>query len=426
MPRLSLSAPTRLAWLTALALASAPAWAGPPSPKHGPAAAPASPLDDEGLIELAIDAWRKGDWTEVRDLLEPVLRDNEGIEDPTLRETGLRYLAEATLYDEGLEENERTKLARGYVERLLDQSAEWTPPSGLHGAAFYDLVARVRRDREAASAAACQDHLLACETKLTELKADHRALIERANNLQFALDKDQVQVTKVIQRNRGLAVIPFGVGHFTNASSDRKSLPIGITFLSLEVLTGGAGLGLLIWRSTVGCRRTAGFTKGSLQCAVVEDEQVAPFERLIQDARSAETVMAASFLGLVVLDVILAQVFFEEFSVVEEGLKTREQLEAEAVAPPERRSKRKREDEADEPALTPTQEGPREPGDPLPGSSSDPDEPASDLASDAADDPQLRAAARARERRFRNAILLVRPSSAPIPSGAGLGVRLDF
>jgi hypothetical protein len=376
-------------------------WAAPPKsqPPTSQTEAPA-PDDHERVLDLAIDAWRRGEWTDVRDLLEPLLREDDEIADPLLREAGLRYLAEATLYDEGLSSDEREQLARGYLERLFDRSPNWEPPSGLHGAAFYKLAAKVRSDREAMQAAACKDQLLACEADLTELRVDHRSAIERAEDLQRDLDADVVQRVDVIQRNRGLALIPGGVGHFTNGKP-----VIGGAFLGVELLTGGVGLGLLIYRSTI-CTRTDGFRPGSLKCPVEKDSQVEPRERQIEILRNAETVMAAAFLGAIVIDIVVAQWLFDGYQIVDAGTATRAELDD----PPPRPSKRRR--LRSQPSDV---EGP-EPA-PVPGSED---------AEPAPPTPAQTAAEAARERWQPNATLKIRPTSTYFPRGAGLGIRLDF
>ncbi|HLT40327.1 MAG TPA: hypothetical protein VK034_28810, partial [Enhygromyxa sp.] len=127
-----------------LLLLGAPAVRAAPPPVEPPAA---PGKDASERVDQAIEAWRKGEWTEVRDLLEPLVRDGDGIEDELLRESALRYLAEATLLDEGLDPSDRNELARGYIVRLLDSGRDWTPPSGLHGRVFYDTVAQIRSER---------------------------------------------------------------------------------------------------------------------------------------------------------------------------------------------------------------------------------------------------------------------------------------
>jgi hypothetical protein len=313
-----------------LALASRPALAAPP-----PAAAPAD--DPASRVEQAIAAWRKGDWTEVRDLLEPLVREGD-ITDEFLRESALRYLAEATLLDEGLDPDEREQLAKGYVTRLLDIGPDWAPPSGLHGRPFYELVARVRGERDAAMAEACRGQLLSCEADLTELSVDYRVAQDKIAELQEDLANEDVFLTEVVKRNRGLAFLPFGVGHFTNGN-----YAIGGAFLGLELAAGAAGVGLIIYRATnYGCVRTDGFNRKSLVCSVeAQDEDIPKLQDEIETVRNVETAMGYVFLGALVVDIALAQVLFRPIEVVEKGKKTRRELEAEiaAEATPETRTR---------------------------------------------------------------------------------------
>jgi hypothetical protein len=288
-----------------------------------------APADDADLrVEQAIAAWRKGDWTGVRDLLEPIVREAD-IPDEFLRESALRYLAEATLLDEGLDPAEREQLAKGYITRLLDVSPDWTPPSGLHGRPFYELVARVRGERDALLAEACRGQLLSCEADLTELSVDYRVAQDKIIALQEDLASEDVFLTEVVKRNRGLALLPFGVGHFTNGN-----YAIGGTFLGLEVAAGAVGIGMIIYRATnYGCVRTDGFNRKSLVCSVdAPDEDVPKLRNEIEAVRNAEAVMGYVFLGSVVLDIALAQVLFRPIEVVEKGKKTRRELEAEIAA----------------------------------------------------------------------------------------------
>lgn len=308
-----------------LALASRPALAAPP-----PSAAPVDGTDGDAAlrVERGIVAWRKGDWTEVRDLLEPLVRESD-IDDEFLRESALRYLAEATLLDEGLDPDEREQLAKGYVTRLLDVSPDWAPPSGLHGRPFYELVARVRGERDALMAEACRGQLLSCEADLTELSVDYRVAQDKITALQDDLANEDVFLTEVVKRNRGLALLPFGVGHFTNGN-----YAIGGAFLGLEVVAGAVGIGMVIYRATnYGCVRTDGFNRKSLVCSVeAEDEELPKLRSEIVTVRNAEAVMGYVFLGSVVLDIALAQVLFRPIEVVEKGKKTRRELEAEIAS----------------------------------------------------------------------------------------------
>ncbi|WP_146157731.1 hypothetical protein [Enhygromyxa salina] len=366
-------------------LGAQPVLAAPPK-KAGPepAAAPGDGSDVKLRIDRAIEAWRKGDWTEVRDLLEPIIRTQE-IEDEFQRESALRYLAEATLLDEGLEQTERAEQAKEYITRLLDGSPDWTPPSGLHGRAFYDLVARVRSERDAQLAEACRGQLLACEADLTELNVDYRAAQDKIGALQEDLANEDVFMTEVVKRNRGLAFLPFGVGHFTNGN-----LGIGGGFLALELVAGGAALGLLVYRSTVfGCVRTDGFNPKSLECKAdnIQEQDIPARQDAVETIRSAETIMGWVFVSSIVLDLTLAQVLFKPIEVIERGKKTRRELDAELDATEATDgSKRKKASPGERPAPT---EGASPP-----------------------EDPSVR--------------LRVRPHPVFMPAGLGLGVTLQF
>lgn len=352
-----------------LSLGVRPVFAAPPKgAASAPDPAPAESSEAKLRIDRAIEAWRKGDWTEVRDLLEPIIREGE-LEDEFQRESALRYLAEATLLDEGLEPAERAEQAQQYVTRLLDRSPDWAPPSGLHGRPFYDLVARVRAERDAQLAEACRGQLLACEADLTELSVDYRAAQDKIAGLQEDLASEDVFVTEVVKRNRGLAFLPFGVGHFSNGN-----LALGGGFLALEVATGAAALSLLIYRSTVfGCVRTDGFNPKSLVCTA--DKQDVPARQdAVEQIRSAETIMGWVFVSSIVLDLTIAQVLFKPIEVLERGKKTRRELDAEIDA-------------------TESDAAPRRP-------------------KPSASEPSVR--------------LRVRPHPAFVPAGLGLGVTLQF
>lgn len=320
----------------AIVLTAASAQAAPPAAGPAPASPGPETADLEALVDRAIASWREGDWTAVRDLLEPLVRDAD-LEDEFLNESALRYLAEATLLDPGLGEQEAKDLADGYIDRLLERNAEWQPPSGLHGRQFYDAVARVRSGRDAQLAEACRGQLLACEADLAELEVDYGAAQERITTLQEDLANEDVFVTEVVRRNRGLAFLPLGIGHFVNGD-ERLNRALGGTFLALETLSGIAGLGLIIYRNAVwGCVRTNGLNPDSLKCADVPDPQVVSRNNEIAQLRRVETGMGWVFLGSVVLDLALAQLLFESVEIVERGQRTRSELDAELeseAAPP--------------------------------------------------------------------------------------------
>lgn len=310
--------------------------AAPPDPSNS------AQTEASERVERAIAAWRKGEWTEVRDLLEPLVREDEGIEDQLLRESALRYLAEATLLDEGLEPSDRRELARSYVGRLLESTPDWAPPSGLHGRAYYDLVAQIRSERDSALAEACRGRLLACEADLTELEVDHATAQGDFADLEAKFEAEEVAVTEIIKRNRGLALLPLGVGHFTN-----DNYALGGTFLALEITAGATALGLLIYRiAGLGCVRTAGFASKSLVCIVpVGDEALPATKDHIERVRSAETIMGYVFVGSVLVDIALAQALFKPITIIERDpmprSKLREQLEGDATPEAERRKQRR-------------------------------------------------------------------------------------
>ncbi|NVB41696.1 hypothetical protein G6O69_27920 [Pseudenhygromyxa sp. WMMC2535] len=395
------TAVTTVTLMAAIATTPVASQAAPPSGRT-PAAdtdAPRMEQDTHEVVEAAIEAWRNGQWTEVRDLLEPLVREGDGIHDPLLREQALRYLAEATLYDEGLVLEDREALARGYIERMLDDSSAWAPPSGLHGRAFYDIAAKVRAERDSHAAEACQGKLLTCEADLAELEADYDAAIERYDQLQADFDAQLVERTQVIQRNRGLALIPGGVGHFTNGR-----YALGGSFLGLELISGVAGLSLLLVRSAVyGCTRTAGFRPESLVCSVdVPAEEEDAVRDDIERIRNAEAVMGFVFLGAVVVDITLAQVLFKRFEIVSVGEVPRSELTTADPSPRRRRQ---------EPA----------------GSGDDPEAedgtaPKPDPAARPAPNGPVEPSAKLRMRP--STILL--PGPGGLPGGAGLGLRLDF
>jgi hypothetical protein len=318
---------------TTLLLLGAPSTrAAPPPPVNEGASETTGESENDASerVDRAIEAWRNGEWTEVRDLLEPLVRDgDDGIEDALLRESALRYLAEATLLDEGLDPDERKELARGYIVRLLESSPDWAPPSGLHGRAFYDLVGQIRSERDAALAEACHGKLTACSADLAELRDDYE-------RVETELELQPVAVTEVTKRNRGLALLPLGIGHFTN-----DNFALGGTFLALEIATGAIAIGLLIYRARgLGCVRTNGFAPKSLVCSFEEDEERVPeLQDHVENVRNAEAVMGYLFLGSILVDIALAQALFKPVTVEDKGIKTRQELEAESESDDPRRRK---------------------------------------------------------------------------------------
>lgn len=392
MPRRTTSAFCAISLAAALVGPARPAWSAPPASAGSEEDEGESP--EEATVEEAITAWRKGEWTEVRNLLEPLVRDGEGIEDPYLRESALRYLTEATLFDEGLEQSEREELARGYIDRLLDADPDWTPPSGLHGRRFYDLVAELRAERDAEATAACRGKLLTCEADLSELRADYRSAQAAYAELQERYDAQEVERVEVRQRNRAVSFVPLGVGHFTNGR-----FAIGGSFLALEAAAGIAGLSLIVYRNTaLGCQRTAGFAAESLQCVVdaSSEETLDAVRQRVGVLRNVEAAMGWTFIGLVILDVTLSQVLFEPYEFVDKGAVPRSELEA-ADAERSRRDRRR---------------DPREGSEDEAEAGEDAEPPAGPPPRSGADQPSAK--------------LRLRPSPMFLPGGGGLGVLIEF
>ena len=354
----------------ALATAAAPAAARPPSQRDSP---PPEPSTENEKVEAAIKAWSGGDWTRVRTLLEPLLQGDRSLAEPLLNETALRYLADATIQDQTLDENIRKELATAYVERLL-ASPDWRPPVETHSGEFYGLYNSLREQRDRAKAQQCSAERAACQADLQESQARHTRLLTEHAALKKSFGEQEVEVREKVARNRAVALIPFGVGQFYNG---RKAL--GATFLASEIVFGGVGLGLLIAR-TFNCSRQNGFQPGSLSCNGTGAG--APVVR----QRNAEQAMGLFFLGTVALDVLIAQITFRPYLTVKSTRMRRSDLEAGADENRENRE----------------QKGPR------------------------GDTPARRDPPARRSRIETRDILRVAPAPAFIPGGGGLGVSLRF
>ncbi len=355
----------RLVALT-LAVTAAPASARPPASRP-----PTSePTSERERVEAAIRAWSSGDWTRVRTLLEPLVQGDRNLADILDNETALRYLADATLQDEAtLDAQIRQELASGYIQRLL-ASPDWQPPLDTHSRQFYALYNTLREQRDRAKTRECAGERAACQADLEEQTAKLSRLQNDHALLQKAFGEQEVEVREKVARNRAVALIPFGVGHFYNG---RKGL--GAAFLAGELVFGSAALGLFIARS-FNCTRTKGYTFGSLQCQGTDPDPVV-------HRRNAEQTMGLFFLGAVALDIVLAQVTFRPYLTVKSTRVRRQDLAAE----PDDDDKTRR-------------GGPRKPG----------------------DRKQPRPSSRIRTRD----ILQAAPAPAFIPGGGGLGVILRF
>lgn len=366
--------------LAALALFFAPAHAtaGPARPgARGGAAAP-EPTSESDKVAAAIKAWEGGDWARVRMLLEPLLQGDRALAEPLLHETALRYLADATVQDDSLDQNIRTELATAYIDRLLNGSPDWRPPQATHSIHFYELYSTLREQRDRAKAAECAGERAACQADHDELAARHNRLQNDHAVLQRQYGEQEVEVQEKVARNRAVAFVPFGVGHFYNG---RKGL--GAAFLTAELVFGGAGLGLLIAR-LFNCSRENGYQPGSLTCSGDGDAIVA--------RRNAEQAMGLFFLGTVALDIVVAQVTFRSVLTIKSTRVRRSELDARKAA-------------AETPEAKAGPIGDREPK-------------ARPAAPAAAGKPTSRV--RTRD------ILEIRPRPAFVPGGAGFGLSLHF
>jgi hypothetical protein len=308
------------------------AQAGPPG-SHPAATAGNS----EEQLEAGIEAWRAGQWGAARRLLEPLAREGSVLADPLQAESALRYLADSTLFDDSLGLETRTGQARGYISRLFDRDPEWSPPPATHGSAFYDLVLEVREERASAEAADCEAERLACTADLHELRVDHATLEDEQAALEKKFDEDLVPVVREVALNRGVALIPFGVGHFYNRNN-----ALGASFLSAEVAFGATGLALMLDRIiNLKCRREgSSFTPGSMTCEPpdsVSDEDVVL-------RRNLEQVFGFLFLGTLAVDVIVAQITFKKTRVISREEVPRKDLQRhlENASSEEERKARKR------------------------------------------------------------------------------------
>ncbi len=271
--------------------------------------------DESEAVGAALKQWASGDWVSVRSILEPLIAGGRTPRDPLLAETALRYLADATLLDESLDPQIRTQLAMSYISRLFDADPDWRPPPDTHGKPLYDLYNQLREQYERTKLDECLAERASCDADLDDLSVRHARLKGDHEALQRAFGHQEVEVREKVARNRAIALLPFGIGQFYNG---RKGL--GAAFLASEAVAGGVGLGLLLYRSTQ-CQRTAGFSRGSLTCN-------APDRDALVLRRNVEAGFGIAFVGLMALDVIIAQVTFQQYVTVKTERIKREDLEA--------------------------------------------------------------------------------------------------
>ncbi len=301
-----------------------PAQAGPTDVEPSGETEPGS---NAAAIAAAEDAWGRGEYLEVRGLLEPIA-DSGSLTDRVEREKVLVLLADATLSDETLPNEERQLRATAHLGRLMDTNPQWQLPRKVYSPELHDLYLDVIRQRLNEAGAQCEADKLACEADADAVDAQLRRTQRDLGKLQQKYDSQEVAIGE--KRTRALALFPFGISHFLNG--DRA---IGAVFLATEATLGIAGLSLLIVRATVdGCRRTRNFQAGSLKC----DPRNGTSGEEIVRRRKAEEAMGWVFIGAIAFDIVLAQIRFKAFEITDS--RPRSELENEGSS--RRRRKRRR------------------------------------------------------------------------------------
>jgi hypothetical protein len=287
---------------------------------------PGGVAPNPAVVDRATSAWNSGNYDQTLELLEPYA--NAEFDDPFELQRVLLMLADAAVNSRKLPDSQGKKRATEYLERVM-QDPSWEMPPAVYSPALYALYLDLATKRSRESGQVCAAKLRGCQADLTQTQADLQDTKAKLTQTERRLAEKKYLVVPRTARSRALAFIPFGVGHFYNGGP--RNTALGATFLSLELASGIAGLGLLINRvAGQGCRRTRAFQEGSLVCANMNE---------IQTRRKAEEAMAWVFLGSAVLDVVLAQILFEEFSYGAGEWKTEQETgkESPATQPPKRK-----------------------------------------------------------------------------------------
>ncbi len=286
----------------------------------------ATPLAREVLAD-ADKAWRAGDFATVRALLEPLAANPDAALEPAERETMLVLLADAWLGDKSIEATERRDQATKYLTRLMNASPDWRMPTVTYGPELYDLYGELRIERAGRAGEECEASLVVCKSDHASSRDEVAREKQSYAALRTRFEAQEVEVRETVARTRVLAAIPFGFGHFYNGD-----LALGGSFLAAEALLGAAGIGLLIQRTVVdGCRRTRGFQNGSLDCDPRGVKDQAALERrrdAIVQRRKGEEVVAWMLLGVVALDIVIAQIRFKADKTLSISRKPRSELDA--------------------------------------------------------------------------------------------------
>ena len=327
--------------------ALAVALAGAPSPTEEPPELPpdAEPQPSSRGAQLAEAeaAWTEGNWVHAREILEPIAA-NEELDDPIERERILLTLADATVQDSTLPEEDRQVRAGEHLDALMDANPDWKLKKNVYSPELYALWLDKRQERQDQAGSKCRAALNACVADIDAADAKLDAKEEEYDKLKKAYDDEDVYVG--VQRSRGLALFPLGISHFLNAGrvpnaqASRRvkwNRAFGAIFLIAETGFGLAGLGLLIHRNTaLGCDRTRNFQRGSLVC----DPRIATTENEVVRRRKIEEGMGWAFLGSIAVDILLAQIRFDAFRL--EYKKSRKELEAEQQSGGRSRRRRRR------------------------------------------------------------------------------------
>lgn len=253
-------------------------------------------------VDIAVEHWQKGQYAKARALLHEFQSPGHPTVDAATLEVALRYLADCALLDKSLDRSKRLKLATDALAQLMAHDPRWSPPPAVHSAEFYQLAKEARARQEAQHATSCVAERQACSAELAQLSHERGQLLIERKQLHEALGDQIIVVEDRVARNRAVALLPGGIGHFYNG---RRKLGIG--FLSAELALGASALGLMLVRVYgLGCRRTKGFAPGSLRCDVAEDKA-----QLTRRVRNAEQIMGLLFFGSLLADVVVAQITFK-------------------------------------------------------------------------------------------------------------------
>ncbi len=278
--------------------------------------------EQQAEVDAAIEAWARGDWSQVRARLEPMLQGGRSLEDRLLTETALRYLADATLQDPNLGVDLRKQLAAGYIDRLLEADPNWRPPEATHGTEFENLVNKKREKRDRDRLDVCEAQAVGCQADLEDLQVRHLKLERDYTKLKQDFGQQEIEIREKVARNRAIALLPFGIGHFYNGNT-----ALGASFLAGEAAVGATGLALLITRIQ-GCERVDNpDAQETIRC---DTSSAGKSQDQWVLHRNAETFFGYAFITLLVVDIVIAQILFEPYRTETTRRIKRDDLERES------------------------------------------------------------------------------------------------